>query len=72
MERKNAIEIWKNSQLTETPLRRDGLPINTGDIQWIPPLGSMKIRSEDNKHFSLGTVKELLDALTKAQKLIEK
>ena len=51
--RKNAIEIWKNSQLTETPLRRDGLPINTGDIQWIPPLGSMKIRSEDNKHFSL-------------------
>jgi len=67
--RKNAVEIWKNSQLTQSPLRRDGLPITSEDIQWIPPLGSMKIRSEDNKYFSFGTVKELLDALTKAQEL---
>lgn len=67
--RKNAVEIWKNSQLTQSPLRRDGLPITSEDIQWIPPLGSMKIRSEDNKYFSFGTVKELLDALTKVQEL---
>lgn len=67
--RNNAIEIWKNSQLNQNPLRRDGLPVSSEDIQWIPPLGSMKIRSEDNKYFSIGTVQELLDALTKAQEL---
>ncbi len=58
-----AIEMWKSSDLTATPLRRDGSPIADGHIVWVPPLESMKVTSPDDRSFSLGTVDELLAAL---------
>ena len=72
MARKRAVELWRNSNFTNNPLRRDGLPIADDNITWLPPLDGMKIRSNDNKSFSLGTVGELLKALQKAQKEFDK
>jgi hypothetical protein len=63
--RKRAVEMWRNSNLTNQPLRRDGLPVLDGDIKWMPPLDSMKVRSEDSRTFCLGTVGELKKALDK-------
>lgn len=63
--RRKAIELWKSSDLTATPLQRDGSPIADERIVWVPPLESMKITSPNDQSFSLGTVDELLTALQK-------
>ncbi|MBP0905876.1 hypothetical protein ACFSKN_15030 [Mariniflexile gromovii] len=65
--KQRALEMWKNSNLTTIPLTRSGEPIDSENIHWLPPLGSMKIRSEGNKPFSLGTVGELVKALKDVQ-----
>lgn len=63
--RTSAVEMWKKSDLTAHPLRRDGKPVVDGAISWLPPLDSMKIYSPDNKTFSLGNVGDLVSALEK-------
>ena len=62
----NAIEMWKKSNLTKEPLRRDGQPITEGEIRWIPPLDSMEVYSPSDKAFSLGKAGDLAEALRKA------
>lgn len=69
--RNNALEMWKKSQFTNRPLRRDGQPIDSKNIVWLPPLDSMKIRSEDNRSFSLGNVGELKKALEEFEKKLD-
>jgi len=68
----NALEMWKQSVNTNNPLRRDGKPLDSGEISWLPPLGSMKVRSEDNRTFSLGSVGELKNALEEFEKKMDK
>ncbi len=63
--KEKALDMWKNSNLTNTPLTRTGEPINSKNINWLPPLGTMNIRSEGNKSFSIGKASELLKALEK-------
>jgi hypothetical protein len=63
--KKNALEMWKNSSLTKTPLTRAGKPIESENIEWIPPLGSIHFRSEGDKIITLGSAGELSRALTK-------
>lgn len=65
--RKQAVEMWKNSELTHAPLRRDGLSVSDEEIKWLPPLHSMKVCAPDDKMFNLGTVGELLESLKSAQ-----
>jgi hypothetical protein len=60
--RSNAIEMWKKSDLTDSPLQRDGSLIEE-EIAWLPLLDSMKINSSSHKSFSLGTVGELKKVL---------
>lgn len=69
--RKQAVEMWKNSELTDAPLRRDGLPVSDEEIKWLPPLDSMKVYAPDDKMLNLGTVGELLEALKSAQELFD-
>jgi len=69
--RESAVDMWKKSDLVGAPLNRDGAPLIEGDIQWLPPLNSMKVYSNDNRPFSLGSVGELLEALNEAQALFE-
>lgn len=70
--RLKAIEMWKATDATHTPLRRDGLPISNDDITWIPVLDSMKVKTQYNRFGSLGTVGELLKVLEKVQTQIDK
>lgn len=70
--RNNALEMWKKSKYINNPLRRDGQPIDSKNIHWLPPLDSMKIRSEDNRSFCLGKVGELKKALEEFEKRIER
>lgn len=65
--RQRAIEMWRSSTSTDTPLRRDGLPISSDEITWLPVLGSMKVKTLHNRLASLGTAGELLKALQKSQ-----
>lgn len=61
--RKKAVEMWKSSDLKNTPLRRDGTPITEENIHWLPPLGSMVVGSPGCGPFAFGTVGELKQAL---------
>ena len=69
--RENAFVMWKKSNLVNAPLGRDGIPIDQGDILWIPPLDSMEIYSPNNKPFTFGKVGELLKALNDAKELFD-
>lgn len=62
--RQNAIEMWRKKGATDTPLRRDGLPIANDEISWIPVLDSMKVHTPFGRY---GTVGDLLKALKKIQ-----
>lgn len=68
--RKHAVEMWKNTELIHSPLRRDGKPVSGDNIHWLPPMDSMEIHSPDNKSFNLGTVGELVKALEKSKELL--
>jgi len=68
--RKRAIKLWRNSNLTNKPLRRNGLPIADNNINWMPPF-YMKIRCEDDNIFSLGPARELSEAIGKILKEID-
>ncbi|MFV1449868.1 hypothetical protein VBZ51_12005 [Maribacter sp. HS] len=70
--KERALEMWKSSKLTTNPLTRTGEPIDSENIQWLPPLGSMKIRSEGNRPFTIGTVGELKKALEDVEGLFDK
>ena len=61
--RTNALDIWKKSNNTNLPLRRDGQPVDQDNVTWLPPLDSMEVRSADNRTLSLGKVGELLKVL---------
>lgn len=63
--RNNAVRNWLASPKSSQPLTREGLPVASEKIHWIPPMQSMKVHSPGDTNFSLGTVKELLDALNK-------
>lgn len=65
--RNQAVEMWKNSDLKNNPLQRDGKPVVDDDIHWLPPLDSMEVYSPHNVPSKLGTVSELIKALKKAQ-----
>lgn len=67
-----AAEMWRSSNSTKIPLRRDGLPIANDDIIWLPPLASMQIKTSNRKHFSLGTLGELRKMLQSVETEIEK
>jgi hypothetical protein len=69
--RQKAIEMWKATDATHTPLRRDGLPISSDDITWISVMDSMKVKTQYNRFGSLGTVGELLKALEKVQRELD-
>lgn len=70
--RKKAVDGWKSSEATSTPLSRDGKPISDNSIFWLPPLESMDFPSLESNYQSLGTVKDLLKALVKAEELLSK
>ncbi|MFT5520416.1 MAG: hypothetical protein ACI9IA_001009 [Enterobacterales bacterium] len=61
--RSNAVSMWKKTGLVDSPLRRDGSPLEAGEIKWLPPLNSMTVNSPDDKATSFGKVSELLEAL---------
>lgn len=63
--RSNAVSMWKKTGLVDSPLQRDGSPLEAGEIKWIPPMNSMRVSSPDNKAASLGKVSEFLEALKK-------
>jgi hypothetical protein len=63
--RQCAVQTWRDLGNTDQPLRRDGLPISDRKILWIPPLPSMKVG--DSGSSTVGTVSELLNALTEMQ-----
>ena len=65
--RQHAIELWRTTGPTNTPLRRDGLPISNEDITWMPILDSMKVSTPYGRYGTLGTVGELLKALQNFQ-----
>ncbi|CAM3885779.1 hypothetical protein FLCU109888_06675 [Flavobacterium cucumis] len=67
-----ALEIWNNTNLNAQPLRRDGLPLGDNDILWLPPIGKIEVRAEDDRTRSFGTVKALKEALDKFQIELEK
>ena len=70
--RDQAVEIWKKSDLKDTPLRRDGKPVaEDEDIHWLPPFDSMEIYSPNKGPFKLGTVRELKKALDEASNIID-
>lgn len=64
---KRAVDIWRNSNMTNKPLNRDGLPVAEDSIEWLPPLDGMKIRGGDTKPFIIGTVGQLKKALEEFQ-----
>lgn len=68
--RNQAVEMWKKSDLKNTPLRRDGRPVVYDGIHWLPPLDSMGVNSLDDISSKLGTVGELKKALEKAETII--
>ena len=71
--RNQAVEIWKKTDLKNTPLRRDGKPVaEDKDIHWLPPFDSMEIHSPNNVPFKIGTVRELKEALDEALTIIAK
>jgi hypothetical protein len=59
----NAVEIWKKSSLTESPLGRDGKPVTDDKIVWVPPLESMEVYTPTDKAVSFGKVGELIEVL---------
>ena len=63
--RQRAFQMWRDLDNTDQPLRRDGLPIGDRKVLWIPPLPSMKFG--DSGFSTLGSVSELLKALTEMQ-----
>ncbi|OAN16473.1 hypothetical protein A3K86_10775 [Photobacterium jeanii] len=69
--RESAVAIWKNTDLTESHLQRDGSSLDNGQIIWLPPLDSMKIHSSSNKKFTFGKASELLEALKKTTDYLE-
>lgn len=63
--RDNAVKNWIVSPKSSQPLTREGLPVTSENVHWLPPMPSMKSHSPDDVNFSLGTVSELIDALNK-------
>ncbi|GHE71977.1 hypothetical protein [Roseivirga thermotolerans] len=59
----NALQIWKNSNNTNLPLRRDGQPIKGNNVTWLRPFDSIEVQSEDNRSLSFGKIGELKKAL---------
>lgn len=59
--RNNALDMWKNSTYPNNPLKQNGESFNKHNIDWMPPLDSMK--TQNNNYLSLGTAGELLTSL---------
>lgn len=70
--RQKAVDLWKKSDLTSKPLRRDGLPVTDENIAWIPVLDGVTIRGLGHGTFNVGTVGELLKELEKLKREFKK
>lgn len=68
--KKRAVEMWRSSELSNTPLNRNGHPISSEDIIWLPPMNSMQVQTSSS-YESFGTVGELFQLLKKVQEQFE-
>jgi hypothetical protein len=69
--RSNALEMWKKSDNSETPIRRDGTLINNTDIIWLPPVESMEFSSPHDRSPILGKIKDISDSLEELSKYLD-
>ena len=61
--RQGALRMWMSSAEHDVPYNRSGSPFPTGDVDWLPPLNSVKASLPGETYQSLGTVGELLERL---------
>ncbi len=61
--RQDALKMWMSSRKHDVPYNRSGSPFPTGNVDWLPPLHSVKASLPGETYGTLGTVGELLERL---------
>jgi hypothetical protein len=64
--KKRVFENWKNSDLSNIPLSRNGAILSKDLIDWVPLTDSVDVSGQDGQFLSLGKVKDVLHMLEKA------
>src|SRR5205085_9131509 len=57
--RARAAENWRSYATENPPLSRDGTPLSGDNVDWLPPMPSMKAGQPSSQYLTLGTVGEL-------------
>jgi hypothetical protein len=66
--RARAAENWRSYATTNPPLSRDGAPLSGDNVDWLPPMPSMKAGQPSSQYLTLGTVGELRQLLMEFEK----
>ena len=66
--RNRAIEMWIASGNHDVLFGRSGLPIQSDEVDWLPPCPSVSASRPGDPHLSLGTTGELLASLKSYEK----
>jgi hypothetical protein len=62
-----AVQDWKSSGLSRSPLNRLGQPIGDKKVYWLPPFESMEVASPHSANSTLCKISELIEALEQAR-----